>query len=86
MAGLQGQHAKLQAEAAAANKQAVTAKGQLFSLRASADKTEKALTKENAALKAQLADHKALNETIRTSSQHVRLQLETIKVPSGEPL
>ncbi|BDA49580.1 hypothetical protein COCOBI_14-1990 [Coccomyxa sp. Obi] len=84
LAGLKGQLDKLQAEAAAASKQAVSAKGQLFSLRASADKTEKALTKENAALKTQLADQKALNETIRTSSQHVRLQLETIKKRSAE--
>lgn len=80
VAELQEQLQAAQEAAAAANKAAVAAKGQLFTLRASGHKAAKGLSKEIAALKQQVAEQKSLNETVRTSSQHVRLQLEVSKV------
>lgn len=86
LAELQAQLAAAQESAAAHKKQATSARGDLFALKASTKKSEKALTEENAKLKGELAQAKSLNETIRSSSQHVRVQLEAAKVRAATPL
>lgn len=55
---------------------------ELVNVRAAAEKVGRELTKENNALKCKLRDQQSLNETIQTSSQSLRLQLEAAKVCS----
>ncbi|BDA51293.1 hypothetical protein COCOBI_18-1700 [Coccomyxa sp. Obi] len=69
-----------QEHAAAADQKLAAVRGDLFTVRTAAEKQGRELTKENSVLKSELRDQQALNETIRTSSQNVRLQLEAAKV------
>ena len=85
LAELQAQLTAAEEAAATHKKQALATRGELFSIRTSTKKTEKTLTEENNKMKGELAHVKSLNETIRTSSQNVRVQLETAKVCKCNP-